>query len=454
MVEEKENKEMKEEMKGPQTDERGLYLRHGDLEFRTMDQLPFEKQRRFKHYKIKPIEELTIQDLEHFNRDQLRAYCYIYGLPRTRKVQMEADMIRHVSRWHYGEKEFDITHYSSANHPRGLPPLSDPAEVLSKRLEQNRVSRLARSSLLGTESADLLEGKRRHSEPVATSATGRPIRRKRPSIRRFGREQAEPFHKTSKLKGTPPKGGPAFKSSLKPETAALINNDEILRKRLNLDLDANRKRFAGGVGRTPMPGIKHELHQDQAGAKFKAAYNGAGPLMVKIVENAAAYLEGKETAQQIQDKKISLERYQFNVNLLKELFEDGLNDEDEDGMEAMEIEDPKEYTDLKRRIAQSIAERAVNRTEDEQIKEIAEVEKNVSELVGKTGTVQKIKARPFRRLEQAKTAQDIAKARADYEKEFSVTFEDAPRPVVKVDLSLPENKFDKMENAKIIQLQS
>lgn len=40
-----------------------------------------------------------------------------------------------------------------------------------------------------------------------------------------------------------------------------------------------------------------------------------------MVENAAAYFEGKETAEAIEDKALSWERYHRNSNLLKEIFD-------------------------------------------------------------------------------------------------------------------------------------
>jgi len=50
-----------------------------NIEFRLKDDLPEPKRRRLEERGVKPVEEVTFAELKSYNRDQLRAYCYIYG---------------------------------------------------------------------------------------------------------------------------------------------------------------------------------------------------------------------------------------------------------------------------------------------------------------------------------------------------------------------------------------
>lgn len=49
------------------------------IDFKHIDQLSSPKRKRLREEKIKPIEELKFADIKSYNRNQLRAYCSIYG---------------------------------------------------------------------------------------------------------------------------------------------------------------------------------------------------------------------------------------------------------------------------------------------------------------------------------------------------------------------------------------
>uniref|UniRef100_A0A7S2ZW48 Uncharacterized protein n=1 Tax=Rhodosorus marinus TaxID=101924 RepID=A0A7S2ZW48_9RHOD len=49
------------------------------IEFKRADRLSSPKRKRLLEEKIKPIEELTFDDIKKYNRNQLRAYCSVYG---------------------------------------------------------------------------------------------------------------------------------------------------------------------------------------------------------------------------------------------------------------------------------------------------------------------------------------------------------------------------------------
>mmetsp|Transcript_20657 Transcript_20657/g.83857 ORF Transcript_20657/g.83857 Transcript_20657/m.83857 type:complete len:94 (+) Transcript_20657:130-411(+) len=56
-----------------------VIIREGLAELVKVSQLPDIRVQRLNEMDIKPVEELTFEDIRNYSRDQLRAYCYVYG---------------------------------------------------------------------------------------------------------------------------------------------------------------------------------------------------------------------------------------------------------------------------------------------------------------------------------------------------------------------------------------
>lgn len=211
------------------------------------------------------------------------------------------------------------------------------------------------------------------------------------------------------------------------------------------NLNSTVKGVRSAVPTQPLPkgfgtSFKQKVHARTAGAKFKAAYNGAGPAIVNIVENAAAYFEGKDSPEVISDQAKSYERYQFNVDLLSEIFNGAPPETSFQGAESNPTDDPGE----ERRIAnntvlQDIAKRMRKRTSSEMAAELSGIEEKYRRLEAETKVAERANMRMFQRLERAETDREIEAVKRDFEREHNVHFEDAPPPLVrrKLDKSLP-----------------
>jgi hypothetical protein len=259
--------------------------------------------------------------------------------------------------------------------------------------------------------------------------------------------------------------------------------------------------------------FKQSAHARQASARFKAAYNGAGAPIVQVVENAAAYFEGRDTSETVLDKKRSYERYQFNVDMLSEIFdgpplpapdaeddeeEEEEEDEDEDeeyfeeegGVDnvlapngampqqasripheaggasfarkdddgdvlmdgvtatkpcsAIPVGDDVDEAFRRRKsltdgVMDRLASAMVRRTDDDRALELKKVEQMYAERSSREEAADKLSYRAFQRLDRARTAADIERAKLDFEAEHNIKFVSAPKAVVrrKLDSSAP-----------------
>lgn len=57
-----------------------ITVREGHAELKMESFLSETRLKRLKEMRIKPVEKLTFEDIRNYNRDQLRAYCYVYGM--------------------------------------------------------------------------------------------------------------------------------------------------------------------------------------------------------------------------------------------------------------------------------------------------------------------------------------------------------------------------------------
>lgn len=99
------------------------------IQFKILDQLPDAKIQRLRSEKIKPIEQLTFSDIKAYNRNQLRAYCSVYGIRRKKKAEMERDMARYAALFHVNDPDYDIgrfepTEYADGPIPRRKVPVT------------------------------------------------------------------------------------------------------------------------------------------------------------------------------------------------------------------------------------------------------------------------------------------------------------------------------------------
>lgn len=210
-----------------------------------------------------------------------------------------------------------------------------------------------------------------------------------------------------------------------------------------------------GVGTS----FKQKLHARQAGAKFRAAYNRAGPAFVNIVENAAAYFEGKVTPEVAKNQTQSFERYQFNVEMLNEIF-DGPQYDGDDGEETM-VEGGEMQTNgtpigantntpmIMRDMARKVI-RADAKKQSEQMTLLEDQFRNLEEEMKQT---ERVNMRLYQRVERAESVEQIEELKRDLQQEYGIHLTIEPPPIQrrKVDKSLPKFSFD---NARIIHFKA
>lgn len=92
------------------------------VQFKYLHQLPEAKVRRLRDEKIKPIEELTFDDIKAYNRNQLRAYCFVYGIKRKKKAEMEKNMARYAALFHVGDPAYEISKFEPTKYIEGAIP--------------------------------------------------------------------------------------------------------------------------------------------------------------------------------------------------------------------------------------------------------------------------------------------------------------------------------------------
>lgn len=190
--------------------------------------------------------------------------------------------------------------------------------------------------------------------------------------------------------------------------------------------------------------FKQKVHARAAGEKFKAAYNGAGPATVTIVENAAAYFEGKDSPEVIRDQAKSYSRYQFNVDLLSEIF-DGPPSDDEGNVE-LDTEKPED--DTQPNVMHEVGKRMRSpMSAEDTVAELEMWENSFRKLESETRETERANMRLFQRLERAETEEEVEAVKRDFERYHSVHLKGGPPPLVrrKLDKSLspvvmPDNK--------------
>lgn len=92
------------------------------IQFKLLEDLADSKVKRLKSEKIKPIEELTFEDIKAYNRNQLRAYCFVYGIKRKKKADMEANMARYAAMFHPADPQFDTAAFVPTDYVEGPIP--------------------------------------------------------------------------------------------------------------------------------------------------------------------------------------------------------------------------------------------------------------------------------------------------------------------------------------------
>lgn len=122
-------------MPGPPTPTGPVYECDG-IQFKTLEELAEVKVKRLKSEKIKPIEELTFDDIKAYNRNQLRAYCFVYGIKRKKKAEMEQNMARYAAMFHPGDPDFDVSKFVPTDYlpgpiPRRKVPVTKEQKAMS-----------------------------------------------------------------------------------------------------------------------------------------------------------------------------------------------------------------------------------------------------------------------------------------------------------------------------------
>eukprot|EP00177_Eucheuma_denticulatum_P000774 GFKZ01001398.1.p1 GENE.GFKZ01001398.1~~GFKZ01001398.1.p1 ORF type:complete len:1053 (-),score=241.78 GFKZ01001398.1:4707-7775(-) len=478
---------MLQELPRPEMTEHGMRMKLGEALFATYDQLEDVKKKRMQDKDLTPIEKLTFADLASFNRDQLRCYCFIYGTPRRKKSEMEIDMAMFVCLWHRGEEGYVLPDYVPKNSKdrigekaaihsfemglemaKGPPQLNstpeksdgDPMEITrqTRRSSGNSRSELSRDSLDGLKTPRV-GGRTSSRQPgklagKAPAAGFTPTSAKRPPPRP---QNSQNIHHSPMRQG-------AHQSQLGTERA--VNRGGMggsntqnpdLQRQMHGNIQgssATGRGHAAGTARTsrsgipvqPMPqgfgtSFKQKIHARAAGEKFKAAYNGAGPSIVNVVENAAAYFTGKDSPEVIQDQAKSYARYQFNVDLLSEIFDGTPPEEDQNGMDVDGPDLPNRRPEgvLKSNAMREVAKRMRSSSSPGYDEEELELwEASFKQLENDTKETERANMRLFQRLERAETEEEINSVKRDFERYHNVRVDELPPPLVrrKLDKSL------------------
>ena len=216
------------------------------------------------------------------------------------------------------------------------------------------------------------------------------------------------------------------------------------------------------ASRTQNNSYRHQVHARQATAKFKASYDNAGPAIVSVVENAAAFFEGKETPEALLDKEKSFERYQFNIDMLTEIFEGPLPCE-EGGIDSKEYEGENEQNEapstggrvrsvsdrasgvtraskgrpseeLQAKVMLKIGRNMVNRSHADRMAELEELKGQYEEIQRTTVETERVSMRLFQKLDRVTTCEELQKVQEEFERANGVKFVAAPPPLAKREL--------------------
>jgi hypothetical protein len=521
---------------GPWTDERGLVMKVEGAEFRPHEQLSKLNRDRLSKKGLKPIERIDFSDLRVCNRDHLRTYCAVYEMKRKEKDQMERDMARYVAAWHHGEPGYDIADYKPASvrqvftpqaaalMPRVSSRTPTPASVLTTpgRLALSAdASRKRQASTTPEADPDLLRTAAARPETrtikrarLATPPTtpSRAAKRSVPSSSTLApRAQADPAAPAAnfapavpapaqarsasaaappRMVAIPPPRPPPAPAVPAPASAAasvpltMVQQQQLLQMQLQPHLPS-----APQVGTS----FKQYAHAQQAEQRYKAAYNGGGAAIVQVVENAAAYFEGRDTSDVKLNKRVSYDRYQFNVDILSEIF-DGppLPDTgsapasalpaapsaatngtamDVDGDTLMAgvtplkphpsrgtaADGPAKVSAEERRkavvegVMQRVADSMNGRSAGDRADQLIAIEQAHGGLAKSSDGVEKIPLHTFGKLERARTVEEVDAARLEFEKDHNIRFVEGASTVVKRRLATDAPLFTPTSALRIIK---
>lgn len=460
---------------GPTRDAKGLLSMEMDgITFRSIDQIAEPKRARLAEKDLKPIEHLTFADIRSYNRDQLRAFCFVYGVVRKKKAEMEVDLARYCSAWNRNRPGFEILSFVPSGVRASEVSDSTPSEAAVQAAVQpvaqsgngNTATSVATSASVAPAATGVNctpPSVSPPAQPSVPAAAAAPRPANLDTAPRSGSVPHTPVQSPQAPSAprlpasTPRTGGSASNIAprsvgsspgLAPRPNALGASGGVQKQART----APTRIAARGCGTS----FKQKTHAQQGGAKFKAAYNGAGPAIVNIVENAASYFEGKDSPEAIQDKTRSYERYQFNVDMLTEIFDGPMPDtaDDNDAVEAadaMQVEDSAiepgraevSAKELGERVLQLVGGRMMSRTNKERMAELSALEKKYMDVESQNRVAEKMSMRLFQKLERAETLEDVNAVRAEFERVNQVRFVDAPPVMVRqqVDKSQPLKSF-------------
>lgn len=135
------------------------------IQFKILEQLPDTKIQRLRSEKIKPIETLTFSDIKAYNRNQLRAYCSVYGIRRKKKAEMERDMARYAALFHPNDPAYDLSKFLPTEYAEGpIPRRKVPVTKEQKELAAGDTKRLT-SALQQRPQASSGLGQQQYSSP-------------------------------------------------------------------------------------------------------------------------------------------------------------------------------------------------------------------------------------------------------------------------------------------------
>ncbi|KAK4526226.1 hypothetical protein GAYE_SCF22MG4140 [Galdieria yellowstonensis] len=253
-----------------------------NVEFRLKDDLPEPKRRRLEERGVKPVEEVTFAELKSYNRDQLRAYCYIYGIPRKKKAEMELDMARYAAAFHPGDPNYDLATFESVE--------STPVQRNTTPSNSFLSTPYSRSSI--------------YYQPNAISGEiVSPVYSHRPAGLRSGAvgNQASHYSQSGVLRGD--RFGLESRRAT-PVHRVAPSSRPIVKQRIEKNSTKNQRE-----------------HARQTAAKYRMALDGKGPLKVPVVANAASYFHNVDEESEKKIRNEAFERYERNNKLLLELFE-------------------------------------------------------------------------------------------------------------------------------------
>jgi len=182
--------------------------------------------------------------------------------------------------------------------------------------------------------------------------------------------------------------------------------------------------------------------------KFKASFNGAGTTTATMVKNAAAYFEGRESAEAIEDKAISWERYHRNIDLLKEVF---------DCASPVQKKRPLDVDSQKLGRLLGITSERYTMADVEKAG-AARLEKLVEEyqrLEEADDGRDRLHMKAFHRIEKATTMEEIKEAQADFERAHKLRIVEAQPRIIERPLPNPEGdnvEYEDMPGLRILNL--